>query len=182
MTTTLLLGGARSGKSQHAERLAAASGKPVIYVATALAGDEEMAERIAAHRRQRNAQWTTIEETHALGAVLQQWCAPDRVVLIDCITLWLSNLLFDGAQQYPEVGRIDAPPRFHAERRSLLQALQQASGDVILVSNEVGSGIVPGGAVSRWFADEAGRLNQDLAAACDAVTLIVAGLPLVLKA
>ncbi len=182
MTSTLILGGARSGKSRHAEKLAAAGGKDVIYVATAQAGDVEMMERIARHRQGRDADWTTVEETQSLGAVLAQWCAPQRVVLVDCITLWLSNLLFADGRVYPDVGRIEAPPCFSTERAALLQALSVAQGDVILVSNEVGSGIVPGGAVSRWFADEAGRLNQELAATCNAVTLVVAGLPLVLKA
>jgi adenosylcobinamide kinase/adenosylcobinamide-phosphate guanylyltransferase len=182
MTSTLILGGARSGKSRHAEKLAAAGGKDVIYVATAQAGDVEMMSRIAQHRQERDARWTTVEETQALGAVLAQWCAPERVVLVDCVTLWLSNLLFFDGRVYPDVGHIEAPPCFAEERAALLQALREARGDVILVSNEVGSGIVPGGAVSRWFADEAGRLNQELAASCQSVTLVVAGLPLVLKA
>jgi len=182
MTATLILGGARSGKSRHAEALAAASGKEVVYVATAEARDVEMIVRIARHRRERDENWTTVEETRALGAVLAHWCAPQRVVLVDCVTLWLSNLLFADGRVYPEVGSIDAPPAFAEERAALLKALHRAAGDVILVSNEVGSGIVPGGAVSRWFADEAGRLNQELAAACHAVTLVVAGLPMVLKA
>ena len=185
MTATLILGGARSGKSRHAEKLAADCGKDVVYVATAQAHDAEMAERIARHRRGRDARWITVEETQALGAVLAHWCAPERVVLVDCLTLWLSNLLFADGRTYPDMGPIDAPPCFAAERAALLEALRAVrgiQGHVILVSNEVGSGIVPGNAVSRWFADEAGRLNQELAAACDAVTLIVAGLPLALKA
>ena len=140
-----------------------------------------MRDRIARHRQERDRCWETVEETRALGAVLEEWCAPSRVVLVDCVTLWLSNLLFADGRIYPEVGRIEPPACFTAERAALLQALHGAQGDVILVSNEVGSGIVPGGAVSRWFADEAGRLNQELAAVCDAVTLVVAGLPLVLK-
>ncbi|HEX7642605.1 MAG TPA: bifunctional adenosylcobinamide kinase/adenosylcobinamide-phosphate guanylyltransferase [Burkholderiaceae bacterium] len=182
MTASLILGGARSGKSRHAEALAAASGKEVVYVATAEARDVEMMERIARHRQERNAHWLTVEETRNLGGVIARWCSPERVVLVDCVTLWLSNLLFADGRIYPEVGRIETPPCFAEERAALLHALRQGQGDVILVSNEVGSGIVPGGAVSRWFADEAGRLNQELAALCDAVTLVVAGLPLVLKA
>ncbi len=181
MTSTLILGGARSGKSRHAEKLAAASGMEVIYVATAQAGDVEMMGRIAQHRQERDTLWTTVEETQALGAVLTHWRSPQRVVLVDCVTLWLSNLLFSEDRVYPDVGRIEPPPSFAAERGALLHALRHTEGDVILVSNEVGSGIVPGGAVSRWFADEAGRLNQELAALCDAVTLVVAGLPLALK-
>ena len=180
-STSLILGGARSGKSRYAEQLASASGKEVIYVATARAGDVEMAVRIVKHRQQRPVNWTTVEEPLALGAVIAQWSAPERVVLIDCITLWLSNLLFNGGVEHPEVGQIEAPPRFASERRNLLQALGNVNGDVILVSNEVGSGIVPAGAVSRWFVDEAGWLNQDLAASCGKVTLVVAGLPMHLK-
>lgn len=181
MTATLILGGARSGKSRYAETLAQASGKRVIYVATAQAADGEMAERIALHRAQRNAQWTTVEETHALGTAIEAWSAPECVILVDCVTLWLSNLLFDESARYPEIGPITPPERFRAERESLLATLQKACGDVILVSNEVGSGVVPIGAVSRWFVDEAGRLNQDLARICGRAVLIVAGLPLALK-
>lgn len=182
MTASLILGGARSGKSRHAEGLAAAGGKEVVYIATAEARDVEMMERIARHRQERNAGWITVEETRALGATIAHWRSPQRVVLVDCVTLWLSNLLFADGRIYPEVGPIEAPACFAEERATLLQALRQGQGDVILVSNEVGSGIVPGGAVSRWFADEAGRLNQELAAACNVVTLVVAGLPLALKA
>ncbi len=182
MASTLILGGARSGKSRHAERLAAESGKSVIYIATAQPADSEMAERIAIHRRQRHAQWTTVEETHALGDAIEQWSRADSVVLIDCVTLWLSNLLFDESVVHPDLGPITPPARFFQERENLLRALEQVHGDVILVSNEVGSGIVPAGAVSRWFVDEAGRLNQDLARVCDCALLVVAGLPLTLKA
>ncbi len=181
MTRTLILGGARSGKSAHAENLAAASGKEVIYIATAQAGDGEMAARIAQHRQQRPAAWTTVEEPLALGDALSRWSAPQRVVLIDCLTLWLSNLLFSEAADFPEVGAIALPALFHQQRERFLQALQQAAGDVLLVSNEVGMGIVPYGAISRCYADEAGRLNQAVAARCERVLLIAAGLPLTLK-
>lgn len=181
MTCTLVIGGARSGKSVHAEKLAAASGKQVVYIATAQAGDAEMAARIEHHRQRRQAGWTTVEEGIALGEAIAQWSAPDRVVMVDCLTVWLSNLLFSEQQEFPEVGEIVAPACFHEERASLLQALQQAAGDVILVSNEVGMGVVPQGAVSRWFVDEAGRLNQAVAAVCERAVLVVAGLPLALK-
>ncbi|HVL74512.1 MAG TPA: bifunctional adenosylcobinamide kinase/adenosylcobinamide-phosphate guanylyltransferase [Noviherbaspirillum sp.] len=181
MTRTLVLGGARSGKSVHAERLALAGGKQCIYLATALAGDAEMAARIAHHRARRDAGWITVEETLALGDALLRWCAADRVVVVDCLTLWLSNLLFSGAEALPEHGVIDPPPAFGAQRDALLDALEQVRGDLILVSNEVGLGVVPAGAVSRWFVDEAGRLNQAVAARCDKVVFVAAGLPLVLK-
>lgn len=181
---TLILGGARSGKSAHAERLAASSGKPVIYLASAAAGDEEMVARIALHRQQRERDyqhWQTVEEPLALGGAIAQHSHTGNVVLVDCLTVWLSNLLFCEARDYPEIGRIEPPPRFALERAGLLQALAQAPGEIVLVSNEVGFGIVPQGAISRWFMDEAGRLNQAVAALCERVQLIAAGLPLTLK-
>jgi len=180
----LVFGGARSGKSAQAERLAAAGGKPVVYIATAAAGDDEMAARIALHRRQRGTQyahWDTVEEQLALGDAIARHSTPDNVVLVDCLTVWLSNLLFCEQRDYPEVGRIEAPARFAAERERFLQALSQAKGELVLVSNEVGMGIVPQGAVSRWFVDEAGRLNQAVAAICERVQFVAAGLPLELK-
>ncbi len=164
----LILGGARSGKSALAQRTAAASGKAVIYIATATAGDEEMAARIARHRLDRPAEWRVVEEPLSLAAVLREHAGADRCLLVDCLTLWLSNLLHgDGV--------------FDAERDAVLQALPELPGDIILVSNEVGMGIVPVGALSRRFCDEAGRLNQDVAVLCERVTLVAAGLPLVLK-
>lgn len=181
MTRTLILGGARSGKSAYAESLALASGREVVYIATARAGDSEMALRIAHHREQRPAVWTTVEGPLALGDALLQWSRPERLVLVDCLTLWLSNLLFAEAQDFPEVGRIVPPACFEVQRERFLQALETVTGDVLLVSNEVGMGVVPFGAVTRWFADEAGRLNQAVAARCERVILVAAGLPLVLK-
>lgn len=181
---TLVFGGARSGKSAYAEKLASESGKDVVYIATAQAGDGEMALRIAHHRDQRPSCWTTVEEPLALAATVEQWAAPQRLILVDCLTLWLSNLMFDGATDYPEVGAIVLPPRFHEQRAALLAALDSAAGaagDIVLVSNEVGMGIVPYGAVSRAFTDEAGRLNQAVAAVCDRAVFVAAGLPLVLK-
>jgi adenosylcobinamide kinase / adenosylcobinamide-phosphate guanylyltransferase len=181
MTRTLVLGGARSGKSAHAEQLAAGSGKSVVVIATAQAGDAEMAARIACHRQQRNAAWTTVEECFDLGGAIARCSAPDRLVLVDCMTVWLSNLLFSEPQEFPEIGEVIPPDCFHEQRARLLQALQQATGDVILVSNEVGMGVVPQGAVSRWFVDEAGRLNQAVAAICERAIFVAAGLPLALK-
>lgn len=181
MTRTLILGGARSGKSAHAERLAIASGREVVVIATARADDSEMALRIAHHRRQRPAAWATVEEPLALGDALLQWSTPERLVLVDCLTLWLSNLLFSEVQDFPEVGRITPPDCFAVQRERFLQALEAVTGDVVLVSNEVGLGVVPFGAVTRWFADEAGRLNQAVAARCERAVLVVAGLPLALK-
>lgn len=181
MTRTLVIGGARSGKSAHAEALATAAGKPVVYIATAQAGDAEMQVRIAHHRERRDSHWVTVEEVLALGAAIEKHSTPDNLVMVDCLTVWLSNLLFSEEKEFPEIGAIDAPACFHAQRAAFLQALAQAQGDVILVSNEVGQGIVPQGAVSRWFVDEAGRLNQAVAALCERAVLLVAGLPLTLK-
>lgn len=181
MTRTLVFGGARSGKSAYAEKLAADSGKEVIYIATAQAGDAEMAARIALHRQRRNLGWTTVEEAQALGEVITRWSTPDRIVLIDCLTVWLSNLLFSQEQDFPEIGEIIPPACFQQQRDGFLQVLEQAGGDVVMVSNEVGMGIVPQGSVSRWFVDEAGRLNQAVAARCERVVWVAAGLPLALK-
>jgi adenosylcobinamide kinase/adenosylcobinamide-phosphate guanylyltransferase len=181
MTRTLILGGARSGKSAHAETLAIASGKQLVYIATAQPHDEEMTARIQHHRAGRDAQWMTLEEPIALGAAIAQYSTANTLVLVDCLTVWLSNLLFSEAHDFPEIGLIQPSPALAHERASFLQALKQAEGDLILVSNEVGQGVVPQGAVSRWFVDEAGRLNQAVAAECEQAFLIVAGLPLKLK-
>jgi len=178
---TLVLGGARSGKSSHAERLAAHTQREVIYIATAAAGDSEMQARIALHRAQRPAGWRTVEQPLMLGAAIAEWSAPDRVLLIDCLTVWLSNLLFSEEKNYPEIGQIVPPQLFRQQRAAFLQALSDAAGDVIMVSNEVGMGIVPQGAISRWFVDEAGRLNQAAAAGCERAVFVAAGLPLMLK-
>ncbi|RZL29310.1 MAG: bifunctional adenosylcobinamide kinase/adenosylcobinamide-phosphate guanylyltransferase, partial [Rubrivivax sp.] len=182
MSRTFVFGGARSGKSALAERLAQASGKEVIYLATSHAGDDEMAARIAHHQARRPPHWRTVEEATALAATLRRLCTPERIVLVDCLTLWLSNLMFPAHMDYPEVGPIDLTPLFTTERAALLDFLDEpAAVDVIFVSNEVGMGIVPYGAVSRAYADEAGRLNQDVAARCERVLFVAAGLPLALK-
>lgn len=181
MTTTLVLGGARSGKSAYAEALALSTGRDAVYIATANAGDDEMACRIAHHRARRPDAWVTVEEPLKLGEALNTWAGPDRIVLVDCLTLWLSNLIFSETAAYPETGMVTLPARFIVERERLLDALTQPRGDIILVSNEVGLGIVPVGALTRCFADEAGRLNQSVAAFSDQVVLVVAGLPFTLK-
>jgi adenosylcobinamide kinase/adenosylcobinamide-phosphate guanylyltransferase len=167
MSVELIIGGARSGKSSLAERRAADSGLEVAYVATATAGDQEMVERIAHHRQRRPAHWRTVEEPLHLAACLRTEAAADRCVLVDCVTLWLSNLLLG--------------PGFEPERSLLLDALPALPGHVILVSNEVGWGVVPPNELARRFADEQGRINQALAALSDRVTLVVAGLPVELK-
>lgn len=184
MTRTLVFGGARSGKSAYAEQLARDSGKEVLYLATAQAGDGEMATRIAHHRAQRPQAWPTLEEPLRLAAALLAQAQPGRLLLVDCLTLWLSNLMFSSGEGYPDVGDIVLPELFHNERAQLLCALaelQDGDCDIILVSNEVGMGIVPYGAISRCFTDEAGRLNQAVAAICERAVFVAAGLPLHLK-
>lgn len=166
----LILGGARSGKSRLAEKLALTSGLAVTYIATASAGDEEMRARIVEHQRRRPASWKLIEEPRALARALQEQAAPDRCLLVDCLTLWLSNLL--GA---------DDPEQLRNEICAFLGLLPQLPGHIILVSNETGLGIVPMGALARRFCDEAGWLHQELAQQCDRVLLTVAGLPQLLK-
>jgi adenosylcobinamide kinase / adenosylcobinamide-phosphate guanylyltransferase len=181
----LVLGGARSGKSRYAEAraaAAAAAGLRVVYVATAQAGDGEMADRIAHHRARRPADWALVETPLHLAAALREHAADDTFILLDCLTLWLSNLLFAGrAAAQAEAGQAIDCPLFRDERAALLETLATLPGRTILVSNEVGWGIVPIGAVSRLFADEQGRLNQEAAAMADRVTLVAAGLPLALK-
>lgn len=166
---TLILGGARSGKSRHAQHLAEACDLPVTLIATAQARDAEMAARIARHRAERPAGWQTVEEPLHLAAALQQAAGAELCVLIDCLTLWLLNLL--------EAGEAT----FAAERAALLSCLPSPAGEIIIVSNEVGLGIVPMGELSRRFVDEAGWLNQDIARLANRVTFIAAGLPLILK-
>jgi adenosylcobinamide kinase/adenosylcobinamide-phosphate guanylyltransferase len=166
---TLILGGVRSGKTRLAQRLADASGLAVTYVATATAGDAEMARRIADHRAQRPAGWTLIEEPLELARVLRAQAAPGRCILVDCLTLWLTNLLTAPG---------DALTR---ERDALLAVLPGLPGDLILVANETNLGVIPMGELNRRFCDEAGALHQDLARLCDRAILTVAGLPLMLK-
>jgi adenosylcobinamide kinase/adenosylcobinamide-phosphate guanylyltransferase len=178
----LILGGARSGKSLLAEKRAAESGLPVVYLATAEARDGEMSRRIAHHRARRPADWGCAEETLHLAARLCELATPATCILVDCLTLWLSNLLFAGrAAQQAEAGEVVDCPLLSGETQALIELLPQLPGRIILVSNEVGWGIVPMHPVSRLFADEQGRLNQRLASACDHVTLVAAGLPLTLK-
>ncbi|MBI4741126.1 MAG: bifunctional adenosylcobinamide kinase/adenosylcobinamide-phosphate guanylyltransferase [Betaproteobacteria bacterium] len=178
----LILGGARSGKSRLAERRALESGLRVVYVATAQALDGEMARRIAHHRARRPAGWALVEAPLDLAATLRREAAPEVCLLVDCLTLWLSNLLFAGdAARQAEAGEAIACALFADEIRDLADTLPLLPGQIVLVSNEVGWGVVPMAAVSRLFADEQGRLNQRVAAACDRVTLSVAGLPLRLK-
>jgi adenosylcobinamide kinase/adenosylcobinamide-phosphate guanylyltransferase len=166
----LILGGARSGKSALALRRAAESGRQVVWIATAEARDDEMAERIARHRAERPVQWQTVEEPLRLADALRRPTSADFCVVVDCLTLWLTNLLL--AEEATLLER---------ETAALLDILPTLSGQIILVANEVGLGIVPENALARRFRDEAGRLNQAVAARCEHVTFVAAGLPLVLK-
>jgi adenosylcobinamide kinase/adenosylcobinamide-phosphate guanylyltransferase len=165
---TLVLGGARAGKSRFAETLAASRPGRRVYLATAAAGDAEMAERIRRHRARRGAGWTTVEEPLDLAGALAARGSEGATVLVDCLTLWLSNLMQAGRNPAAEIGR-------------LVTALARRDGPVILVSNEVGLGIVPDNAVARAFRDHAGRLHQAVAAVADRVYFMAAGLPLLLK-
>lgn len=167
MATELIIGGARSGKSRLAEARALEAGLAVTYFATATVGDGEMAERIAHHRARRPAQWVTVEEPLWLAEALCGHAAADRLLLVDCLTLWLSNLMLG--------------PGLEPERSRLLEVLAGLPGRLILVSNEVGWGVVPANELGRRFADEQGRLNQAVAAVSARVTLVAAGLPLELK-
>ena len=165
---TLVLGGARSGKSRYAEGLIEAAAAQGTYCATAEPGDAEMAARIAAHRARRGPFWHTVEVPLELPSTIASDAAADRPLLVDCLTLWLSNLLL-------------ADKCVEAETRSLCATLREAAGPVVLVANEVGLGLVPETPLGRRFRDEAGRLNQQVALFADRVVFVAAGLPLVLK-
>ena len=164
-----ILGGARSGKSALAETRARESGLDVTYVATAEAHDDEMVDRIRQHRDRRPDHWRTVEAPVTLAAALEREAGDDRLLLVDCLTLWLGNLIDDA----------DALAR---ERADLLDRLPRLPGTIVLVSNEVGLGIVPDNALARRFRDEAGWLHQSVAGLCERVTFVAAGLPLTLKA
>jgi adenosylcobinamide kinase/adenosylcobinamide-phosphate guanylyltransferase len=166
MRTVLVLGGARSGKSTYAESLLA--GAPALYIATGQALDDEMVERIRHHRDRRGPLWDTIEEPLALAETVERHARPDRPLLVDCLTLWISNLMHHGIH-------VD-----HACAR-LCEVLADPPGPVVLVSNEVGLGLVPDNRLAREFRDHQGRVNQCVARACRRVVFIAAGLPLILK-
>lgn len=165
----LILGGARSGKSRLAEQRAQDSQCRVVYIATAQAGDGEMSERILRHREQRPDAWGLIEEPIALAKVLREQSAADVCLLVDCLTLWVTNLLL------AESGTLER------ELDDFYHVLNDFPGELILVSNEVGWGIVPLGELSRQFQDQAGWLHQRLGQICERVTLTVAGIPMEIK-
>ena len=167
-SSLFVLGGARSGKSRYAQSRAEAMPGEPVFIATAEAFDDEMRERIARHRADRDTRWHTVEAPRALPAAIDALNDAKAVVLVDCLTLWVSNLLLADA---------DIP----AAGRELCDAIARFEGVLILVANEVGLGIVPDNALARQFRDAAGLLNQSVAAAADEVVLLTAGLPLILK-
>ncbi len=170
MSVILILGGARSGKSRYAETMALSFDRHPVYVATApkIAGDDEWTARIEHHRSARDVCWQVVEEDLDLASVLSRHAVAGRVVVVDCLTLWLSNLMFAGKDVESEVAQLSA-------------LLPKLAGHVILVANEVGMGLVPENAEGRLFRDVQGRLNQAVAAVADVVEFVAAGLPLRLK-
>lgn len=173
-TTHLILGGARSGKSAFAEKLAQTSGLNVSYLATAQVYDDEFKARVAHHKNRRPSNWQLVESPHYLANTLSNLAEPNTCVIVDCLTLWLAQWICQDCN----------PPQdsnWEKEREAFLKLLPNLSGKIILVSNEVGMGIVPLGAINRQFQDEQGRLNQAVASIANQVTFVAAGLPLTLK-
>ncbi len=171
MSITLVLGGARSGKSGYAENLAAQTSQNVVYVATAQIRDDAIQKRVDLHQQTRPSDWLTVESPLALGGVLKHHSKQGNTVLVDCLTMWVTNLL---CEEEPKAA-------LEREMQSFFSELDSIGGDVIFVSNEVGMGIIPMGELTRDYVDTAGRLHQDIAALADKVVLVVAGLPLFLK-
>ena len=170
----LVLGGARSGKSSYAEKLATETGLPVTYIATAQVYDDEFKARVQHHKGRRPASWALVEEPHHLTEALARIASPNQCVIVDCLTLWLAQWICADCN----------PPQnssWQSERDAFLKLLPNLSGTIILVSNEVGMGIVPLGEINRQFQDEQGRLNQAVANIANKVSFIAAGLPINLK-
>ena len=172
--SVFVLGGARSGKTGYGlslcETLHAEQGLKPVYVASAQAFDAEMTDRIEHHKTERGPHWRTVEAPYALAETIRAESTPETCLLVDCLTLWLTNLML-----------AELPRDLGAASTELVAALREAEGPVVVVSNEVGLGIVPENALARRFRDEAGRLNQTVAAACDRVVFVAAGIPMVLK-
>jgi adenosylcobinamide kinase/adenosylcobinamide-phosphate guanylyltransferase len=166
----LVLGGVRSGKSAFAQEQVAISGKPVCYVATSQVWDDDMAARVRLHKDNRPSEWRLIEEPLALAEVLSSLNSPEQAVIVECFTLWLTNLLC-----------LEDEVRLQQEKIALLKTVSEFKGDLVLVSSEVGLGIMPMNALARRFADEAGEMNQALAKLTNRVTFVAAGIPMPLK-
>lgn len=177
----LVLGGARSGKSEFAESLAFQPGMPVTYVATAAAGDEEMSRRIEKHRSRRPARWNTVEEPLLLPEAVQRHGAEPGVLLIDCLTVWLTNLLLDDNIPFAGAGEPEKEEYIQGRVEELAAFTAAGKAHVIMVANEVGLGIVPAYPLGRLFRDVAGRANRSLAARADQVYLVTAGLAMEIK-
>lgn len=163
------LGGARSGKSRLAEAAVEHTGLEKVYLATAQARDGEMSERIARHQNDRGEQWLTVEEPLALTEVLRKHASAERCILVDCLTLWLSNWLEADEAGWSEV------------KQEFIRTLPELPGHIVLVSNEVGQGVVPMNALARRFVDESGWLHQELMPVCQRAAFVVAGIPITLK-
>lgn len=174
MAVHLILGGARSGKSAYAEQLASASKLAVIYIATAQIYDDEFAKRVAHHQARRPKNWQIIEAPFNLATTLNTYAKENACVIVDCLTLWLAQCICPDCQ-------LPASVSWEKERTALLEVLPTLKGSVILVSNEVGMGIVPLGEINRQFQDEQGRINQAVAKLADEVSFVAAGIPLQLK-
>lgn len=169
-TNYLILGGARSGKSSYAEKIARESNQEVVYIATATVLDNEMEDRVAQHKNDRPKHWLSVEEPISLADTLLKYMSPNKVVLVDCLTMWVNNLLMQEDESLLET-----------ELNKLDEILPKLKGTVIFVSNEVGMGIIPMGELSRKFVDESGRLHQKLGQSLDNILMIVAGLALEVK-
>jgi len=178
----LIIGGTRSGKSQFAQELALKSGEPVLFVATAVAGDEEMKRRIEEHQRERSPAWSTLEVTTNVGSHILQKIGGAQVVIIDCITLLVNNIFNQyGSQSGEEIDASLVEERLTAEINELVECINRVDASFIIVTNEVGQGLVPVNRVGRLYRDLLGRMNQMLAQQADKVYLMVAGLPVQIK-
>ncbi|MDO8960848.1 MAG: bifunctional adenosylcobinamide kinase/adenosylcobinamide-phosphate guanylyltransferase [Methylophilus sp.] len=179
MSVHLILGGARSGKSAYAEKLASQSELPVTYIATAQVYDDEFAKRIAHHQSRRPPHWNIIEAPFGLAGMLATHAKPDTCLIVDCLTLWLAQCICPDCDR--PTGQENTDALWQQERAALMDILPTLQGTVLLVSNEVGMGIVPLGEINRQFQDEQGRLNQAVAALANKVSFVAAGLPINLK-
>lgn len=173
----LIIGGARSGKSRFAMELARRSGKPVLFVATATAGDDEMAERIANHRKERPADWRTLEVAGDIGKQVKQDIGSAKVVIVDCVTLLVNNIFSDCGYQATPQTEAWLEKRIASEINSLIECVRGVEASFIVVTNEIGLGLVPADKVSRLYRDLLGKANQMLAKCADEVYLMVAGMP-----